>query len=175
MNFLLDIPRFKAYIDRQYLTDGKGHGREEAYVFAVTLIESRPLLFTIHTVYGAVYSRIPIEAIAWKPKPTNNSIDRWGAISGNAQVIQHRYLKDYYATIPKYKTRGRYHCTIDYYDGGFAQDPEQHKTTNLLFGDDGAIYALPNNEIIFHDDHFTNDSNPKTLASQYKRNTSYYV
>lgn len=171
MNFLLDIPRLKVYVDRQYMTDGQGHGREEAYLFAVTLLESRPLLFTVHTEYGAVYSRLPISAIAWNQKPHDNSYDMWGAISGNGCVTQHQYLKDYHVDVPVYKDRGRYWCTIDYYDGGFAQDPEQHKTSNMILGDKGGIYILPNNFCFFRDDHFTKKS--KNLT--YKRNSKYYL
>lgn len=171
MNFLLDIPRLKVYVRRDYMTNDQGQGREEAYLFAVTLLESRPLLFTVHTEYGAVYSRLPIEALAWKPKPTDNSYDMWGAISGNGIVVQHAYLKDYSVDVPIYKGRGRYWCTIDYYDGGFAQDPEQHKTTNIILADNGAIWALPNNECLFRDSHFTKYS--KNLT--YKRNSKYYT
>ena len=171
MSFLLDFPRLKVFVNRDYMTDGSGAGREEAYVFAVTLLESRPLLFTVHTEFGAIYSRLPIEALAWKVKPTDNSYDMWGAISGNGTVVQHQYLKDYRVNIPKYKTSGRYWCTIDYYDGGFAQDPEQHKTANIILAESGAILAVPNNECYFMDEHFT-----KAVKNvSYKRNKKYYL
>jgi hypothetical protein len=171
MNFLLDFPRLKVFVNRDYMTDGAGQGREEAYVFAVTLLESRPLLFTVHTEFGAVYSRLPIQALAWKDKPRDNSYDMWGAISGNGTIVQHQYLKDYHVYVSKYKAQGRYWCTIDYYDGGFAQDPEQHKTTNIILANSGAILAVPNNECIFEDDHFMKRS--KNLT--YRRNKTYYT
>lgn len=171
MNFLLDFPRLKVYVNRDYMTDGSGNGREEAYVFAVTLLESRPLLFTVHTEYGAVYSRLPLQALAWKEKPTDNSYDKWGAISGNGTVVQHAYLKDYLVQVPYFKAHGRYWCTIDYYDGGFAQDPQQHKTANIILADSGAILAVPNNDCIFRDNHFT--KYVKNMS--YKRNTKYYT
>lgn len=173
MNFLLDIPRFKAYCDRSYMTDGSGKGMEEVYIFAVTLLEGRPLLFTCHTEFGAVYSRLPIIAFHHSRRPQTASVDRWGAISGNGTCVQHTYLKDYRCKLlrPHPNTMCMYHCTIDYYNGGFAQDPEQHKTSNILFGDDGAIYILPNNEILFLDEHFTKPSTSIT----YKRNTKYFI
>lgn len=169
--FILDFPRLHAWIDLQYLTNNEKQGRVEGYVFAVTLIESRPLLFTVHLVDGAVYSRIPLDAIAWKKEPKENSFDRWGAISSHAQIIQHAYLKDYQCELRSRKYGARYFCTIDYLDGGFAQDPEQHKTTNIMLGDRGNILALPNNEILFLDDHFT--TKQKNLP--YRRNKTYWV
>lgn len=173
--FLLDFPRLKCYCNLQYLTNKQKTGFVECYVFAVTLIESRPLLFTIHTVHGAVYSRIPLQALKTKPVLGEViEVDPWGSISGSGQVIRHRYLKDYKCVCLKNNNLvGRYWATIDYYDGGFAQDPEQHKTSNIILMELGDIVALPNNEVLFLDSHFVQETDPKELP--YRRNTTYYL
>jgi hypothetical protein len=171
---ILDIPRFKCYIRNEFITDGKQTGFTEAYCFAVTCIESRPLLFTIHTEDGAVYSRLPLWAILLTDKPTripNESHDIWGAISSDAGIIEHRYLKDYTVHVQNYDESGRYLFTIDYFTGGHAQDPEQHKTSNIIALNSGTLIAVPNNYCKFIDRHFTNESECSII---YKRQSKYW-
>lgn len=170
MTFLLNISPLKVYVDPQYCCGGIQATRIEAYLFAVTLLLNRPLLFTVHTIHGAVYSRLPIEALSWKEKPQDNSYDKWGAIAGSGEFVQHPYLKDYRVKIGK--EQGYYFGTIDYNEGGFAQDPEQHKTSNLILMEKGGIWIVPNNECLFVDEHFTKEIKEKDLP--YKRNKKYY-
>lgn len=173
---ILDVPRIKCFVDRSFLTNDELAGLEECYLFAVTLIESRPILWTIHTIYGAVYSRIPTWALRCgksndtplTPKGISD-VDQWGAISSEAQIISHQYLKDYEVSFKGMK--GRYLFTIDYFGGGFSEDPEQHKTTNIIAGYDKLFYCLPNNECVFKDKHFTNDLKP----DHYRRNQNYFT
>lgn len=186
MNFILDIPRFKCWVWREFLTDGRESGLTEAYAFAVTLLESRPLFFTVHTIDGAVYSRLPIWALRHKEIDLATDAERtfeehdltildpWGAISSHAQVIAHQYLKDYWivAKVGASKINGRYLFTIDYSHGGFAQDPEQHKTSNIIALKSGHFAALPNNMCLFLDRHFTEGAD---FPKGYRRNRTYYL
>lgn len=168
---ILDIPLFKCFVKQDYITDDFDDGFTEAYCFAVTILESRPLLFTVHTIDGAVYSRLPIWALVttkYHVQVTPKQLDCWGAISSVGGVIEHKYLKDYKVKIGE-KT-GKYAFTIDYFDGGFSQDPEQHKCSHVVFLDDGTIGAFPNNMILFLDDHFVEPTGLK-----YRRNKNYYT
>lgn len=179
---IVDIPRFKCYVDGDYLSNDIDGSFVEAYCFALTLIESRPLFFTVHTIDGAVYSRIPILAIRQVYNhdeyecPTSKEyqmkdLDQWGAISSNAQCIKHEYLKDYSVDCFHLKEKGMYWCTIDYEGEDFSQDPEQMKTTNIIFLDNGFVAALPNNHIRFYDRHFTKDK----VEFPYRRGQEYYT
>jgi hypothetical protein len=144
----------------------------EAYVFSVTLIESRALLWTVHTEHGAIYSRLPTKAICLEKVPplVNFIYDEWGAISSNGQVISHEYLKDYAVKLLIGSGHvGVYQFTIDYFGGGFSEDPEQHKTSNVIFLDSGHIYVGPNNKMLFMDKHFVSGS-----SFQYRRNSKYH-
>lgn len=174
---ILDVPRFKCFVDKRFLTNDAETGLLEAYCFSVTLIESRPLLWTVHTIDGAVYSRLPTWAIYTRPDALvvdeSQHLDTWGAISSNGQVIAHQYLKDYWAevTLGGSKQEGLYKFTIDYFDGGFSECPEQHKTSNIIFLESGQICAVPNNYCLFKDRHFVNDE----VTTKYRRNTRYYT
>lgn len=170
----LDVPRLKILVDKKFLTNKKENGLIEAYLFAVTLIESRPLLFTVHTIDGAVYSRIPIDALyTKKPKKILNRryLDPWGAISSNGQVVSHQYLKDYAVQSVRCERLGRYLFTIDYFNGGFAEDPEEFKTSNVIALENGQICAWPNNYCLFKDEHFTESP----VKTKYSRNKEYFV
>lgn len=174
VQMILDIPRFKCWVQQAYLSNNEQNGFVEGYCIAVTLIENRPLLFTVHTIGGAIYSRLPIYAVNHEPMLAEHPLrpDTWGAISSNGQVIAHQYLKDYrtVVTIDGEKFEGIYKFTIDYFDGGFAEDPEQHKTSNIIFLENGKIAAVPNNQCLFLDSHFTGPDDTK-----YKRNTTYFM
>ena len=168
----IDIPRFKCFVNKLYLTNQEETGLVEAYCFAITLIESRPLLFTVHTVDGAIYSRLPLNALKWhktdfKEHPLKH-VDPWGAISSNGHAVAHSYLKDY--GIKTIFGVGTYMFTIDYFDGGFAEDPEQHKCSHMIQMRDGYFFAFPNNMCWFLDGHFTNP----IPGTDYKRNDIYF-
>lgn len=177
---LLDVPRFKCLVDRTYLTDGQASGLEEAYCFAVTLMEARPLLWTVHLESGAVYSRLPTRALRhalWTPDATGVDFaqpDPWGAISSRGNVVAHSYLKDYRMLVRHegQEAEGMYLFTLDYEDGGFAQDPEQFKTSNIIALNSGQLCAMPNNFCRFMDEHFV-DKN--AALGHYRRTSTYHT
>lgn len=171
---LIDLPRFKCYIQKSFLTNSRESGLIEGYCFAVTLLESRPLFFTVHTIEGAVYSRLPIQALAHTPNVTADlkpeDLDPWGALASSGNVVQHAYLKDYSVRRVSTSIEGHYWATVDYDIGGFAQDPEQHKTSNIIMLRNGQIAAWPNNWCLFTDEHFTD----KIVKTKYSRQTKYW-
>lgn len=66
---------------------------------------------------------------------------------------------------------GHYLFTVDYNGPGLMEDPEQFKTHNILVLESGNLVALPNNHILFVDDHFARESEfPK-----YRRQTDYLL
>lgn len=174
---ILDIPRFKCQVEAHFLSNGTEKGYVDAYCFAVTLIEARPIMFTVHTVHGAIYSRLPIWALRQnittktEKKTFYKSLDQWGAISSTAQVIKHAYLKDYSVKAMPLDMMGTYWFTIDYFGEDFSQDPEQSKTSNIIMLDNGQICAMPNNMCLFQDRHFTDNEKPRF---KYKRSLKYH-
>lgn len=161
--FIQDLnPPIKVLVRKEYLRDQvDGHGEYvEGYVFAVTSIPSRPLLFTVHTVDGAVVSRLPISAFT--TKPSNHvelgKLQLWSCFSETINVIYHQYLKNYHMLVriegTKEPVKGTYLFTIDSLNGSLAETPDQHKTWNVGVLDTGQLFALPNNRCFFLDQHF---------------------
>jgi len=166
----IDIPFIHCLVDLSLLTDGDSTELEECYIFAVTCIAGRPPLFTVHTQSGAVFSRLPIHAFFSLNGPrhahTLQELCPWTCIGNKAQAITHAYLKNYDGQLKDLGT-GRYLFTIDYFDGDYSEDPEQHKTHNIFELESGAFAAVPNNHVLFKDKHFTVDSaDPPAYARQ---------
>lgn len=159
---ILDLPATKVFIYSQFLQAKHRERFTEAYLVAVTTIPGRPLLFTVHTVDGAVYSRLPIHSFQTKETKQALSLydlsdlQPWSCLEGPAFFIQHSYLKGYtvHAKVKGNTLIAEYFGTIDYFGGGLASDPEQHKTHNLIMLDNGQMAALPNNHCLFVDKHF---------------------
>ncbi len=176
---ILDIPFTKVFVDDHYI---KGtqllEGFTEAYAFAVTCIFNRPHLFTVHTIDGAIYSRLPIWSLYSRPVTPFETIDKtilepFGVIGDKSQVITHKYLKDYKVSlIANPDLVGRYQWSIEPTNGGFSEDPEQSKELHFIKMDIGSFALLPNNHLKFIDQHFANIF---TNTKQYVRNSRYYI
>lgn len=165
----LDTPFIHCLVKREFLTNfkAKSNEMEECYIFAVTIIAGRPPLFTIHTEKGAVYSRLPIHAFrslgfvesldTVYSGPSPELLERlcpWTCVGNVGHVIEYSYLKGYDAQVRNLGI-GRYLFTVDYFDGNFAEDPEQHKSHNIIELQSGMYAAVPNNYMLLKDAHFT--------------------
>jgi hypothetical protein len=170
---IIDLPEFiHCEVNLEFVSNKKGF--EECYIFAVTCIPSRTPLFTIHTINGAVFSRLPLWAFrqlgSKNSDPVTSELVPWGCVGSKAVAVKHSYLKDY--EVETTFGAGRYLMTIDYFDGNFSEDPEQHKTHNIIAMYSGLFAAMPNNYCTFFDKHFINKI---TDTSHYKRQSVYHL
>lgn len=173
-----NIPYTKAYIKNNYIKNTLG--LTECYIVAVTTMLNRPHLFTVHTIDGALYSRLPIQAFVHKDISNlyrefdcysgKLNLDEYGTISSNSQVIQLNYLKDYEVNILTYNMSGRYLFSIEPTEGAFSEDPEQSKLLHFIKLDNGQFGIFPNNKLKFMDNYFTKES-----QDIYNRTTNYYT
>lgn len=178
---LIDIPYMHCWVVNRFIIKDEPPGVTEAYAYSITVLPNRPIFFNVHTVHGALYSRLPLYALRSRnieqPEgelPGRHFLEPWGSLGTKANVLQHVYLKDYNALLHRYDAdpfiKGRYLFSIDFSEGGFAEDPEQHKTLHLISLETGQYALLPNNELLFKDDHFTDSNEPPS----YKRNSTYF-
>ena len=172
---LINIPTFKVLVRNEYITDNELQGYTEGYLVAVRCIKSRPLLFSVHLENGALYSGLPINSLCTK-KCMEYYLDvaqPWSCLESPCNALTYYHLKDYdvEVTSDSISQVGRYLFTIDYQGEGLAQDPEQHKTHNIIALESGQLVAMPNNYCKFVDQYFT-DKDMET--SHLRRTTSYY-
>lgn len=169
-----NTPYIKALVKNEFIK-GKS-GTTECYIIALSTLPNRPHLFTIHTVDGAIYHRLPVYSFLHKNTDVFvhlgnlNLLDEYGVISEHSQVIQLNYLKDYEANVLGFGLKGRYLFSIEPVSGQFAEDPEQSKLQHFLELDNGYFGIFPNNRLKFMDNYFT-----KPSTDAYIRNDKYFT
>jgi hypothetical protein len=164
-------PYLKAWIAPDYIGTQEP---VECYVFMVTALNNRPLLFTVHTEHGAVYSRLPVDALTPRPgtRPVSEVVEGqpWSTVGTDIECFQVPYLKDYTVKDLNTGELGTYCFSIDAVGGAFSEDPEQHKLMHLCsFELTNTFRILPNNMLGFIDEHFA--TKPPV---RYARNTRYW-
>jgi len=127
-------------------------------VFAACSLMCRVLSFHVELENGAIYERVPIDAIYWK-KPGKDQlalheIQVYDCFSYHLTSIAYNLLlarrcnvfvpnKGYYP--------GKYYCTIDWAIGAGGEAPEIRKSAYLILLDNGQVAAQPSNRIIWRD------------------------
>jgi len=180
----LNVPALRVQCDLQYLSDFTETGLIEGYWVAVQAIAGKPLTFIVHLENGALYCKIPIQAMycekfGWDAKTFDierafkqDELLPWSCLNGPAQVVVLEHLSEM-----KTRTRmgqgtvdGRYILTIDYHGANdLADDPTQYKSHNIVCFKNGQLAAYPNNYLLFEDKFYTDiDGFPKNLKRQSK-------
>lgn len=169
----LNTPYIKAFVENSFIKETTT-GYTECYIHGIVALPGRPHLFNIHTIDGALYSRLPIHSLVWG---IPNSwfvaliLEPWGVIGHESEIIIYDYLKDARVKIPSFGEIGRYVFTIEPISGAFAEDPEQQKSLHFIEVNNGQFALLPNNMLELKDAHFTN----KEPLPPYKRNKIYFL
>lgn len=176
---LLNTPPIPLLIDDNFiLKEPKGFTR--AQMIAVETIPGRPLFFTVHLENGALYSRLPLCALktdrydhtSLTTSPAAHVAQPFPCLEDPSELVLYTTMKDASVKILTLNQEGTYLFTINYQGEGFAQDPEQHKTHNIIALDNGYLCALPNNHLLFLDNYFTINKN--ATPPQLKRNNVYW-
>lgn len=176
--FICNVPAISVFVSEKFL--GSGDGFEKAYLVAATSIPSRPLFFAVHLESGALWQRVPVSEIfctrfteKMVPLFVCEDLQPYSCLEGQIACISYQHLAHYEvkAKIKDEWVLGNYLFTIDVMGQGLAEDPEQHKTHNIIALKSGQLAALPNNYLLFQDDYFTEEK--KNLG--YKRNSKFYL
>ena len=119
---------------------------------------------------GAMLADLPLNYLAHEPSPEVpgpdlRHVQEWDSFGWDITTVAFDYLRDLHIQIlavdkptePPYATinTGTYLFTLDFIDNGWSDNPEQHKTMNVIARDDGWIGAYPNDRLIWHDRSFT--------------------
>jgi hypothetical protein len=179
MSFIANVPALRLGVLGRYLgvkTLGVGTVTlEMCYLVAVTAEPSGPLWFTVHLESGALWQRLPIEAlratsnlypvvIAWAADAhKTDELQPYSCLEGDIAVIEYKHLRNYdvIASVGGAEYKGSYLFTVDVLGSGLANDPVQHKTHNIVVLENGQLAALPNNRVRFIDKYFTDSVQPR--------------
>lgn len=161
----INVPTTKVKVVSKYLGLANTIDCQEAYLIAVKGKPNEALAFTVHLENGALFSNLPLEALRRVDATEsvtkvfdNETLQPYSCTEGPITLISYDYLKNYagIAKVGGEEVEVRYMFTIDYEGQGLSDDPEQYKTHNLVkVLNNEQIAALPNNRILWFDNHFT--------------------
>lgn len=178
---ILNVPlpqHFYAYVRTEYLRNlESGHGEvEEACVFGLASEPNRALGFHVHLKSGAIFWRLPIAALCWRPdaphRPTS-LLQAWDCFDFNVTATAFPYLRERECLIrlkDGSEEPGMYVCTVDFYANGYSDQPDQNKCFHLVKLDDGNFAAYPNDRLLWCDQSFT-VKEPTFRGLGYRANT----
>ena len=180
-NFLNEnIHPLEVWVKSEFVTDDKISGElYKGVTFAIASIDGRVLMFHVELETGAVYGRVPIQALLWR-KPVGVQLEMkelqiYDCMSYYVGAITYDFLSERRCNIwvPAKKEffPGLYHTTIDWGFSSSSESPTIYKSAALILLDNGQIAAQPNNRIIWKDpvpEDFNPPSDLKVTTKNYK-------
>ncbi|NDD53498.1 hypothetical protein EBZ39_06430 [bacterium] len=175
---MISLPSIKVVVLNEHLTDFQKPGTTEAYLLAADCRPGSIIKFTVYLSGGAVWSGLPIEAIFCdrfscvdiSKKTTTDVLQPFSCLEGPVSILTYDLIKH-----SKVQTKigpGHYLFTINYEGCGLSEDPEQHKTHNIIILSTGQLCALPNNFIKIVDNWFSDNSDND--LTHYKRTKKFF-
>lgn len=180
-NFLNEnIDPLEVWVKSEFITDDQIVGEfYEGVAFAVASIEGRVLAFHVELRNGAVYGRIPVQALLWKKSDSAQldlpDLQVYDCMSYYVGAITYDFLSERRCNVwfPNHKKflPGTYHTTIDWAFSASSEAPTIYKSGALILLDNGQIAVQPNNRIVYKDplpEDFSPPSELKVTTKNYK-------
>ena len=188
-HLICNIPNQKVWVRREYLRDLQdGHGEfVEGHWVSAKSLPGRAFYFeTFLPEYGALFDKLPISAFV--SEPNTPSVDMalpdlqfWNCMDYGVTCIQKQfigsmdfevYTKNHGFVKGSYiATLDNYHIHADEVDYSTAEQPDEHKSFNLLELENGQYCLYPNNRMRVYDNSLT-PKNPK--MPDFRVSTEYY-
>ena len=188
-HLICNIPNQKVWVRREYLRDLEdGHGEfVEGHWVTAKSIPGRAFYFeTFLPEYGALFDKLPISAFVSSPETPDidmalPDLQFWNCMDYGITCIQKQFIgsMDYEVWTKNHgRVKGSYIATLDNYhihsdevDYSTAEQPDEHKSFNLLELENGQFALYPNNRMRVYDNSLT-PKNPK--QPDFKVSTEYY-
>jgi len=186
---ICNLPAIKVKVRREYLRDLEdGHGEfvDGIWVSAKS-IPGRAFYFeTYLPEYGALFDKLPISAFlsqAETPTPDMplNNLQFWNCMDYGIVAISKQFIgsMDYEVLTRDFglqkgtyiATLDNYHADINSVDFSTSEQPDEHKSFNLLELNNGQFCLYPNNRMRVYDNSLTPDE-PK--RPDFKVSTEFY-
>ena len=152
---ICNLPAYKVWVRKEYLTNHKsGHGEfVEGYWVTLKSIPGRAFYFETYLPdYAAMYDKLPISAFVSSPKKPEpdmelHNLQFWNAMDYGVISVYKQFIGSMHFELMTrdYGTQtGTYVCTIDNYhenihdvDCSTSEEPQEHKSHNIIELDNG--------------------------------------
>lgn len=171
-----ELPAIELWLRAGYLYDHRSHVDEFVWcqMMTVKAVYGRCLEFQVLTENGVLRDKLPVQALCIKkdaPTLPLGQQELWDCPSDQVFVYQMSRVGRMQLWLPnKKQLKGNYLFTCDFIhtgshtlDIGESLIPSEHKAKHIIAGDDGNLYAYPNNRaLVMHSTMTTNllKSNP---------------
>lgn len=126
---------------------------------------------------GAHWSGLPLHGLSITTDFSrgHKELMPWSAMGDHIETIHLKYLEGLACTtrLPFVESGRHTGIMIDWSDG-YSRYPQEHKPLNLISLISGQFALLPNNFIVFKDDHFINDEAKENLKFYRRGETVYW-
>lgn len=118
---------------------------------------------------GATVLDLPLHALVHAVSPDeplpqpNTAVVAWDSFGYDVELFEPPYLSGLSCRLlsedhKRVDARGEYWFSMDWVRNGFSDRPEQHKHLLVVAREDGALVALPQDRVLFHEASFTVDA-----------------
>ena len=186
---ICNLPAQHVWIRKEYLMDhesGYGEFVKGVWISAKS-IPGRAFYFeSFLPEYGALYDKLPISAFLREPKTPDPDLDLpnlqfWNCMDYNVTAIEKQFIgsMDFEIYTRDFGTlQGIYVCTLDNYHGSAdtvdystSEQPDEHKSFNLIQLNNGQYCLYPNNRMRIYDNSLTPE---KPFTPDFKVSTIEY-
>jgi len=172
-NLICNLPAKQVWVRKEYLRDHQdGHGEFVKGVWVTAKsISGRAFYFeTYLPEYGALFDKLPISAFLSEPETPELDLDLpnlqfWNCMDYNVVAIHKEFIStmDFEVLTRDFGIiKATYICTLDNYhnspdivDYSTSENPEEHKSFNLLQLRNGQFCLYPNNRMRVFDNSLT--------------------
>ncbi len=143
-------------------------------IFGICSVPGRALTFHVLLENGAQYARVPLHGLTHReqidqPLPLP-ALQAWDCFGYDMAVHRYAYLAERDVEVrlsepcASQTMVGQYCCTVDWYDNGYSDTPDQHKCAHIIALENGQFAAMPNNRLRWYDASFTDWRLPIRLS-----------
>jgi hypothetical protein len=163
-------------VDNRFLGEKMPSGSTHAIWHSVYCRPNQVLMAHVLLESGANWTGLPIHAISAgvEFKFTPEELMPWAAMGDDLDIFNVKYLEGLECkTIEPMESKGRHlGIMIDWKDG-FSRYPQEHKPLNVIQLENGQFAFLPNNFVVYSDQHFVS-KNAQEYFKYYKRGEKVY-
>jgi len=126
---------------------------------------------------GAHWSGLPLQGLSTTVdfSKSHSELMPWAAMGEHLEVAAFKYLEGLYCmTRLPFVAPGRHTGLVIDWSDGYSRYPQEHKPLSLIALESGQFALLPNNFLVFKDEHFIHDAAKENLRFYRRGETVYW-
>lgn len=163
-------------VDNRLIGPSMPPGTTQAIWHAVHCRPNQTLMCHLLLESGAHWSGMPLHGLSSTNRfeLPREMLMPWSAMGDEIEAFHIKYLEGLECDVIRpFQSRARHTGIMIDWQDGFSRYPQEHKPLNLLALEMGQFALLPNNFVLYRDQHFT-DNSAKSELKNYLRGDRVY-